>query len=298
MSKKPLVHFVKHRNIDRARWDATVASDDARLPYGFTWWLDVVTNERWDGLVLDDYRAVMPLPYTRKIGPLSQVSSPAFTQQCGPWGDSTDTELALFLSSIPKTAIKVAIPLREASRIMGPVPGFTARERTNFVLDMAPGHASLSRKFSKSLRRNLRRHPGGVMVPVTVEEVISVYAASAGEKAGLSKKHYEIMRNLARACSAREMSIITGFEDDDGQLLACGFFPHYRGRFINSFGSSTDLGYDRVGMSRLLDGLIKNQAGPGKLLDFEGSDLPGVAEYFNSFRPRRTAYQQLVRSAW
>ena len=108
---------------------------------------------------------------------------------------------------------------------------------------------------------------------------------SAGKKAGLQPKHYRRIAAIIESAMANEAAICCRLDDDADGFLAAGFFPFYRGRLINTFAASTPAGYAREGMARMIVELIKTHHGAGRLLDFEGSDIPGVAEFFRSFGP-------------
>ena len=91
------------------------------------------------------------------------------------------------------------------------------------------------------------------------------------------------------------MGVLLRADEANHGLLAAGFIPFHQGRLINLFAASTELGYQREGMARLLVALIEAYRGEGRLLDFEGSDLPGVAEFFRSFGPEERPYYAVGR---
>ena len=93
------VRLLGRTDIDDARWNAAVADDAA--PYPLTWWLDAVTAGKWKGLVLGDYRAVLPLPFRRRLGPLAVLGSPPFTQHLGSLAGLGTRDRALMLHAIP-----------------------------------------------------------------------------------------------------------------------------------------------------------------------------------------------------
>ena len=67
--------MIKHllRNqIDSDKWDACITNAPQKLPYGFSWYLDIAC-ENWSALVLNNYAAVMPLPYKKKVGKIGRA---------------------------------------------------------------------------------------------------------------------------------------------------------------------------------------------------------------------------------
>ncbi|MDB5281233.1 MAG: family N-acetyltransferase, partial [Bacteroidota bacterium] len=72
--------YVKRGKIDEQKWNALITDSANSLPYGFSWYLDAICT--WDALVLNDYEAVMPLPWLRKFG-FKALYQPYYCQQLG-----------------------------------------------------------------------------------------------------------------------------------------------------------------------------------------------------------------------
>lgn len=281
--------YLRQKDIDRVRWDAAVRADPSRLPYGLSWWLDAATATRWDGLMADDYRLVLPLPLGRSIGRFTQVQRPAFTQQCGPFGTLHAGDLKGLLRALPFPVLSLKMPLSERTLDLAIPHNFTRRERTNFVLPISAEYDAIQMGFHKALRRKIRRNGPAMLSPAEPAAIIELYASSAGLKAGLKPAHYRRIEAIMHAARDNEAALCCRLDDDNG-YLAAGFFPFYRGRLINTFAASTPAGYRHEGMARMIVELIKKHRGPGRLLDFEGSEISGVAEFFRSFGPTTQNY--------
>lgn len=284
------IRFLAKKEIDLARWDACVAADPTCLPYALSWWLDAATGGHWDGVVIDDYRVVMPLPRGKFFGRYTQVQRPPFTQQCGPYGQLQPGDVKQLLTQLPGKYLSFKLPLTDRATA-GEVPAaFSSRKRTNYVLDLSPDFEAIHQDFHKVLRRKLRRNGPATLSPAEPETIINLYRQSAGRKAGLKPKHYRKIAAIIAAAQLNDAAICCRLDDDENGFLAAGFFPFYRGRLINTFAASTSVGYAKEGMARMIVELIKTHRGPGRLLDFEGSDIPGVAEFFRSFGPVEQNY--------
>ena len=284
------IRFLAKKEINLSRWDACVAADPSCLPYALSWWLDAATGGNWDGVVMDDYRVVMPLPRGKFLGRYSQVQRPSFTQQCGPFGQLQPGDVRQLLTELPSRYLSLKLPLTDRV-IREEVPaGFSSRERTNYVLDLSPDFSILHQGFHKVLRRKLRRNGPAILSSAAPKDIIELYRQSAGQKAGLKPKHYLKIAAIITAAQRNDAAICCRLDDAENGFLAAGFFPFYRGRLLITFAASTSTGYAKEGMARMIVALIKANHGPGKLLDFEGSDIPGVAEFFRSFGPVERNY--------
>ncbi|TXF91784.1 hypothetical protein FUA23_00950 [Neolewinella aurantiaca] len=292
-----MVSYLKYGEIDTIRWNKAVADDPTYLPYGFSWWLDAVCPGRWDGLVFDDYRAVMALPrepfslrrpFSSQARP--QVQRPPFTQQCGPFGNLLPGDVPDVFGNLPSGLNSFVLPLTENVVAADVPPPYTTSLRTNFVLDLSPDFDTIRTGYHKSLRRKIRKHSPAVLLPADAELVVACYQDKIGPKAGLKAKHFTCARALIHAAMNHNAGHCYQLQSETGELLATGFFPNHNGRIINLMPVSTALGYEREGMALLIDEIIKRHRGPGNYLDFEGSDIPGVARFFSYFGPERRPY--------
>ncbi|CAH1000153.1 hypothetical protein LEM8419_01300 [Neolewinella maritima] len=276
------VRYLRRSAIDTARWDAAVRSDPRPLPYGLSWWLDAVTDGQWDGLVLDDYRAVLPLPRQRRYRLLPTYGRPPFTQQLGPFGVLQAGDIDLLLQHLPRRW-PVSLPLRYAPDHIAAAPSLTCRRRVNYVLDLSLLYAEVTAGFPKKLRQYSRRWATDQLEACTPKAVVTLYRNELGERAGLRDLHFRRLEKLMHEAVARNAGHCYQLRDG-GNLLAAGFFPYLTGRTINLAAASTELGMRERGMSRLLFQLFRQRAGhAGAVFDFEGSELPGVREYFAKF---------------
>src|ERR1017187_4211267 len=79
-----MIKYLKHSEINKAKWDACIAQSFNRNIYANSWYLDVVCPA-WEALIDGDYQAVMPLTCNKKYG-INYLYQPYFTQQLGVFG--------------------------------------------------------------------------------------------------------------------------------------------------------------------------------------------------------------------
>ena len=60
-------NYIKRKELNVSKYDACIENSVQEKIFGFSWYLDIVADQ-WDVLVLDDYKAVMPIPWRKKIG--------------------------------------------------------------------------------------------------------------------------------------------------------------------------------------------------------------------------------------
>src|SRR5678810_1090309 len=95
------IGYLSHHEIDKTKWDRCIKEADNGLIYGYSFYLDHMAGQ-WDGLVLNDYEAVMPLTWNKKYG-IHYLYQPFLCAQLGLFGKNISTALLeAFLHSIPK----------------------------------------------------------------------------------------------------------------------------------------------------------------------------------------------------
>ncbi len=252
------------------------------MPYGFTWWLDTVTGGKWEALVIDDYRVIFPLPRVRRLRVVSTITPPPYTQQFGPFGNPRPEDISVLLNAVPRRA-KVALALRPDIDSATFPARFQYRKRTNFVLGLEAPYATITKGFPKTLQALLRKCVDDRKEPIDPAEHIRLSRELLGNRKGINPAHFLVLESLMRKVHSHKLGSCYQLREK-GELLAAGFFPRLAGRTINLATVSTPLGRKSRGMSRLLALVMREEAGtPGAKFDFEGSELPGVREYFAKF---------------
>lgn len=282
-----------HRNeIDATKWDARVALSSNGLPYALSSYLDLVTDSNWSALVSGDYISIFPLPFEMKVG-LKMYLQPPFTQQLGLISEDNSIELlSKFLDAIPRDFATLLLKGNESNGISN-LNSVAVRERSNYLLDLNRDYDILFSNFSKSLRKRIRKSRDYYEIneSTDVDMLVDFYQNEMQSIVGLSEGQYATARKLFEyLLSAGFGRIYTaGNENEiDGALLVV----QYQNRIINLFGTSNSEGKKHFAMHFILDHIIEQNANTKTVLDFEGSDLKGVKEFYESFGPERKSYPE------
>ena len=96
-----MIRFVPNDKIDKQKWDSAIDNSTSPYFYAKSWYLDKV-SPRWNALIEDDYRKLMPLPVKQKWG-FKYICQPILTQQLGIFSADqiTQKDISHFLKSIP-----------------------------------------------------------------------------------------------------------------------------------------------------------------------------------------------------
>ncbi|MFT5513240.1 MAG: hypothetical protein ACI8SE_001646 [Bacteroidia bacterium] len=278
------LRYIKHIDIDKQRWDKTIADSNNPRIYAESWYLDVTTNNCWDAVILNDYEAVMPLPYNRKLFGVHQIYRPFFTQQLGVFSTDSTIDISAFIQTIPKKFLRLQYPFHSKNDVEG------ATKRTNLVLPLSLPYSQLQANFSASLRKRIRRsNTLQLEETADISAVIQFYKDQLEHKVKLGDVGYRIAQKLFSEAYRHKSAKIYRLLDD-GEVLAMGVFLVKYNRVINVFGASANSKTHPNTMSALLSKVMEKYAESNNTFDFEGSDLPGIKDYFLSFGSKEENY--------
>lgn len=261
------------------------------LVYALTDMLDAM-SPGWDALVLGDFEAVMPLTWRKKMG-IRYLCQPAFCQQLGIFSVkeiSTETAGA-FLRKASLSFRLIEIFINYANPLQAASAG-----AANFVLSLQPGYDTLRANYRRDLLKNLARTEKfslEYVVSANLDNAITQYRLLYENRMNIRPADYEALALMCKKwlpegkCFVREVRLREGNRDE---LLAIGLFLKDQNRIYNIASSTLPNGRTLEANHFLFDELIKEFAGQNLLLDFEGSDLPGVARFYQKFGPINQPY--------
>jgi hypothetical protein len=274
------IRHLKRKDIDTVRWDSCVRNDPAGTIYAHAACLDHLAVD-WDALVLGDHEAVLPLPRKRKFG-IDYIYPPRFTGAFGIYGHLPPGMTATgFLAEIPERFrlwdMHLSLP--------GAQVPWPHRLRRNHLLRLEGSYEALKSRFRPACRQLVHRAgERGLQVRprIAAEDVID-RAAAKGSMSGTTAEDRRRLHRLYEYLSDRDMAFTRGVHDERGELLASALFFRCERRIYYIAAWSGEKGRLEGAAHLLLAELIREHAGSGLVLDFEGSDIPGIAFFFENF---------------
>ena len=270
------IRLVTRQDIDHQLWDACIDNTTNGLVYAKIDFLDLMSDQ-WDAIVIDNYRAIMPIPFRKKWG-IRYVYQVPFIQQLGLIGTYDDTELLECLNL-----------MQETFRYGGYAFNFlnttgVATVAKNYVLDLTPDYQTIAKGYRNDHRRNLqwdRIRQLEYRKTEAVAETIHLYRELYHHKfQHVPRQSFE---HLIRFAQRRPAQAIVREARENGKLSSAILALKDNKRLYTLVSATTEQGKKTAANRFLLDRLIREFAGNDLLLDFEGSDLPGVAEYYEGF---------------
>src|SRR4026208_2422869 len=154
MSADRHIQVIKGDNIDREKWDACIDNADNGLIYPYSFYLDSQAKN-WDGLVLNDYEAVMPLTWNRKYG-IYYLYQPFLCAQLGLFGKNISPGLLQdFFKAIPGKFNYWDIYLNSGNDFT--LDNFKLYRRSNYIVNLEKPYENLYQDYRENIKRNIQK---------------------------------------------------------------------------------------------------------------------------------------------
>jgi len=271
--------ILKNSAIDKADWDAQIDHCFNAKVFAKSWFLDIVAPN-WKACIVEDNQALIPITVSLKFGIIPVWYQPLLCQQLGVFAQSAEKDYLEVLNKIKSTYFLTNIHLNDGFLYPSGI-----EKRVNYILDLSKGYETLRAGYNKDARKNLRK-PLSISIieePIDapqMDELIEVYKNQYGDKQTVSKKLAQTIKNLMLTASKHQAAEAYKIMDDQGNLLFKGVILKDAKRLYYSFAAPTDMGRKANITHHFIDHLIQKYAGSNLLLDFEGSSIPSVAQFY------------------
>lgn len=274
------IQYLERNNTDTAKWDDCIRSADNELIYGYSWYLDRMA-ENWSALVINNYDAVMPLTWKRKYG-IRYLYQPPFCQQLGIFG-----KRAVYGKMIPDllSAARKRFPFAEIFLNHDNNHPDTIL-KNNFILALNKSYDRLHENFKHDLKYNISRAAKEALHYTSSADytaVISRYRKEYGQRfPHVKNDDYKKLHHVCRYLDSEENLIVREVRKEEASLAASLLLKMNK-RLYLIVSVTTAKGRQLRANHFLISEIIKEFSNRDLILDFEGSDLPGVAHFYKDF---------------
>ncbi|GAO41078.1 hypothetical protein FPE01S_01_00900 [Flavihumibacter petaseus NBRC 106054] len=276
------IQYLHRAAIDTARWDAAITAAGNGTLYAESAWLDNFCPH-WDALVEGDYEQVMPLPWRKKAG-IQYLGYTPFIYAGGVFGNDLNADrLKAFLDAVPPKFRYWDFPLNNGNNYT--LPEYPMLLRRNFILPLSPSYTDIEKNYRKQIHRNIHKAKGlrfVVDTAVEVEEVIRL-ASLRHFNDYFSVKDYNSFLKIYGVRQGEGRAKIYGIRTNQGNLMASAVFFFAAGRAYYLLVGNHPDGKTAGASHFLIDAFIRDHCAQPLVLDFEGSDIDGLAFFYSSF---------------
>ncbi|MBR5982897.1 MAG: hypothetical protein IK025_04115 [Bacteroidales bacterium] len=286
-----MIRFVSHSEIDFVKYDECIENSMQGTVYAMSWYLDAVFPD-WSAYVVGDYDVVMPIPLKQKFG-IKYALQPQFCQQLGIFSKS-------WLSKLQAKELLGKLPFLYSLCFNSGNVDFCNEKilRPNYVLDLSEEYAVLLGRFSMQCRRNIKKATGYTQIVGTMQkdDYLSFLTENAGSWMG--KVQIPILTRLIDKAFSAGCAEILAVCDENSQALAAVFFLKWRNRMYYLSPVSSEQGKQWQSMTFLLNDIIERNANSSLLIDFEGSAIESIRNFYTGFGAQNEPYPLISKNTW
>jgi hypothetical protein len=275
-----MIRYLRHDEIDTEKWNNCIALAEAGNCYADAAYLNAMATH-WEALVMDDYQAVMPLTWRKKYG-IRYLYQPSFCQQLGVFNAQGRDDLSGdFLLHVPEVFRYWDIQLNYSNK----PAEFPFKERKNYLLSLNDTYQNLNNSYSRNANRNIS---AALKAGITVKEnldpsVLIGLHRKRFRTTGVRNSEFAAMEGLLRVWSAKGRAFIAGAVTPDGKVVASSAYLMYKDRITFIMNGNAVESLTNGATHLLKDHVIRKFCGRDLSIDFEGSDNPRFARFYEQF---------------
>lgn len=275
-----MIKKVKRSALDLDKYTACLQHSINYRVYAEYWYLDTLTNLQWNCLVLNDYEAVMPLPFQKKFG-VKLVSQPLHCQQLGVFHSNqfTSEQFKNFLKKFSKNIVR-GYHFNEENRdfFEENIP-----TKINQILDLNVDYSAFRSKLRKNRKQELAKGlPPEYKIVTSETDQHFINLLEREYHQIQNKSFFTQLKLIVNTIQSRKLGItISIFKEN--QVVASSFYIKSGNRLVqlcNSKQNNSIINFNTY----IVDYVIKEYHNKAIILDFEGSSIKGVHEFNTSFR--------------
>lgn len=285
------MQHLRHKEIDKIKWNEAVRKSANGKITHFTWYLDEVCPN-WEALVNEDYSFLFPLP-TKKKFIFKYLIQPFLIQQLGLIFQHRAFNCNVIfddcLDFITKKYRLFNFNVNMDASYNGKI---VTKMNNNLILSLSESYDQISSGYSTNLKRNLKKafnHNITICQVEHYDDVIYLFNEDKGKEVGWNKTK---TRHLSKALNVisqnAELHILHAYEDE--QLICGAIFIGFDGKWTFLFSGNSQRGKETSAMSAIIDNFIKEKCEESEYIDFEGSNNEGLFRFYSSFGATNEKY--------
>ncbi|MFC4262069.1 hypothetical protein ACFOWM_04210 [Ferruginibacter yonginensis] len=280
-----MLQLIQHQHIDFVKWDNCVKNAHNSLLYVHSFYLNIASNNQWHALVLNDYEAVMPLIYRKKYG-ISYLYQPAFLQQTGIYSavQLSKTDQQNFINKAIGLYKFIEININYNNEISS-IEHLYIAQKNNFIIDLQQGYSVIKKNFNTIFNKNIKAANNKQLQYQECNDadaVIDLYEQLyANRVTSFKKSDFDFIKKIA-AHAALHYQLIIRTVTYQNNTVAAALLLKDDYRLYNIISCITAQGKKLCANHFLYNALIKEFEGQPLILDLEGSDVKGIAAFYQS----------------
>lgn len=281
-----VIKILKRAEIDIVKWDACIQNAKTSNLYACAWYLDIMTEKKWQAIVYGNYDVCFPFLLKWKWF-IPYIVQPALCQRLGIYS-LYDSEVDVIYKQLLKLCFKVNICISDRAPSF-----FVHKRRQNHILDLQKPYELLYHNYNRNTKRNIAHSKSLGLKLEFVLDVDEVYLfLSNYDVTAYLKKNDRIVKSLVQTSMMEHGAFVVSAKHGES-TVAMAYFMAYGNRLYFLLCASSEVGKATKAMYFLLDEVIRMYSHRPMILDFTGSILPSIARRNVGFGAQEEIYHQI-----
>tara|TARA_B100000809_G_scaffold29671_1_gene25748 strand:+ start:6166 stop:7074 length:909 start_codon:yes stop_codon:yes gene_type:complete len=291
-----MINYIKRKDLEVDKYDACIEHAVQSRIYAFSWYLDIVADN-WDVLVLDDYKAVMPIPWRQKYL-IKYVYPPFWTLQLGVFSLDEDIKIDSFIQ--PLFTNFSYLELRMNTRNVFEDVSINSQKKQMQILPLKENYEEIFSNYRRDRKKDLKKAEHYSLIEKwndNPRELIKLIKDNVGKRIKDYKvKDYNCLLKLIDICIQKNVGEVLSIYDKKNQLVASVFLLKHK-RSVTKMVSSTNFKNRKNGANTfMIDRIIYRYHKKFKIFDFGGSSIKNIASFSKSFNAIDEEYDLLKQN--
>jgi hypothetical protein len=290
--------ILQNKDIDFNKWDSVVKNSINESPLAYSEVLNIISPQ-WEGLIVGDYEAVMPLPVQKRLG-YKLIQMPGDVQNLGLFSKFKkliNIDHDFFIDKNFKNYKFISYSFVFENKY---IANKNIKLRTTHYIDLNKKHEVLFKKYDQRHRRNLKDFNNNnvdIIESTDIDPIINIRKEMSKNVPALilTAKQEHILRKLLNHSLNKNIGKLL-YAKYDSNYIASGFFLKGQQRDVFLISASSTLGKEKKAAFGIIDYYLKQSESQNKILDLCGSDIKGIALFLKGFGAKRTNYVQYSRN--
>lgn len=278
---------IKRKNLDLEKYSQALNGSINYRIYAEHWYLDLLTDKKWECWIYGDYEVIMPVPLQFKFG-IKFVLQPIYCQQLGVFyrEEISDELFREFEKKLHKYRVRAYHFNEENTERYQP----EGERKVNHVLDLDLPYEEIRKNYNRNRRRKLKTLPDDFSLVDSENYTVFFDLRSLHYPELDDQKKKEILKRIFANALEKKKMILKVISNPNQETLALVLYLVSRNRLIQ-LAAVRDKDIQDIGFFTLiLDRVIQEHAETEKMIDFGGSMMEGVAMYNESFGAKKHLY--------
>lgn len=285
------IQLLNNTQIDKVKWNAlNNATNTIAAVYNSSAYLDAL-SPNWEALIINDYDVALALPYKQKAC-LKLYSNPVFLQKLSIIGKPSQEHLQLLQKELER------IKLFQLSLDYRYFNAFQCKQRNNYYIDLSLSYDILLKAYKSDAKVNVRKSK---TFGLKVERLpdfrftFESYKKTYGHLNGYTLSHFNALALfLEQQPNAYDCYAVYNAQQ---QIVYSVILLKDAHRYYYLMSGAQKEFQSLRPTYFFIDWFLQEHAQQtGKIFDFEGSDLPNVAFYFERYGAELEHYYQYYQN--